>query len=561
MSDPQRDTPEALLALCRAGAVCPVCGVAPDLGAVRCPRHHRIAVPTSALAHREIAPLLGQLIADRYALIDCVGGGGMGVVYRGLDLRLDRVVAVKTLHGFMAAASDDRMRFEREARALSKLTGDHVVTIFDYGAVTEGPLTGLGYIVMALIEGESLEDRLARGAVLLGDTVAILEDVARALTEAHGVGIVHRDLKPSNILLSRTPDGREKAVVIDFGIARVHGSHKTSSGVIMGTPHYMAPEQCGGEGPLDARTDVYALGVMIYEMLTGAPPFDAPESLQILLKHMSAPPPPLPQTGSPWDGISAALQQAMAKDPAARHRSVMALVEELNVALGGATVVGPMPSAPEGAKTIASAGPPSGSGSQPDVGSSSGPHSGPHPGPITEAPVSLDAPSGGRWVIWAVSGGAVMGLIVAALWWALDAPPPIKAAPDAELVTVKIGGALPGPVSAPPEAQIADGGATDAGPDAGPAEAPGDVADEGVADAPDAAPRRVSPSRGEARKRRGRRGRRRGARSAPRPAPRPAAQPKPAAEDKPPLPSAPPSSDAPPSKPLIQPLIQPLIDE
>lgn len=538
--------PETLLALCQAGAVCPSCGVPPPEGAVVCAAHERVAVSPEARRYKAEAPLLGHVIAERYALVDRVGGGGMGVVYRGVDLRLERIVAVKTLHGFMATGEEQRMRFEREARALSALTSDHTVTVFDYGTVHDGPLTGLGYIVMELIAGESLEDRLEVGPLPPEEAVQVLTHVARSLAEAHDMGIVHRDLKPSNILLAQTHGGRLKAQVIDFGIARMEGSSRTRSGVIMGTPHYMAPEQCSGENAaIDARTDVYALGVVLYEMLVGAPPFDAPEALQVVLKQVSVPPPHLPQRGEAgapprWVALDAVVQRALAKDPEARFPSVRALVEAATHASG--MQVMPLEQTPQ-PRPAPSARPPT-LPTPRVVGEIA-------PAPEPEPELTRERRSPGA-ILWVGAGVAAVAVTLLG-WWAQRGETTEEApSVDASVVVMRVG--APTHMGAGHEASVVapEADAFDAAlPDAAPP-------DEGVADAAQVVKR---PAR-RARKRRGPRRRAAGKRGR-----KPAARdPGPTAEVGVGPPSGP--SGEPPNReagageaPLVQPLLEPLIDE
>lgn len=333
-------TPPPSLASTR-GRMCPRCGRFPASDG-RCGEHGLFAVAPEAAAKKEIAPLLGQVVAERYILIDLLGDGGMASVYRAVDARLDRSVAVKVRTGLNALTDEDRARFESEARALSRLRSPNTVTVHDYGVAADMGLAGLAYIVMEQVEGEDLHARLARGALSPRAALAILQDVGRSLDEAHQSGIVHRDVKPANILLSRTPDGRDTAKVIDFGIARidVRGQGRpTRDGVMMGTAQYMAPEQCrSGPAPIDARTDVYALACVAYEMLAGMPPFDGDEPIEVVMAQVKQAPPPLP--GRRADPLRRALETivhlALSKDPERRPDSVKAFVEGFAAALEGA---------------------------------------------------------------------------------------------------------------------------------------------------------------------------------------------------------------------------------
>jgi tetratricopeptide (TPR) repeat protein len=231
--------------------------------------------------------MLRRSLADRYRVEEEIGHGGMAVVFRARDLRLDREVAVKVLDADVSATLAHQ-RFHREVSLAAKLQHPNIVPLFD-----SGEADGLFYYVMPLIEGESLRDRLkTEGQLPLDEALRIADDVADGLSFAHARGIVHRDVKPSNILLS---GGR--ALVADFGIARaMHvagGSELTSSGILLGTPTYMSPEQASGESELDARSDVYALGCVLYEMLAGEPPFGGPTPQVVIARQVAATAPSL----------------------------------------------------------------------------------------------------------------------------------------------------------------------------------------------------------------------------------------------------------------------------
>lgn len=231
--------------------------------------------------------MLRRSVAHRYAVEEEIGRGGMAMVFRARDLRLEREVAIKVLDADLSATLA-RQRFHREVSLAAKLQHPNIVPLFD-----SGEADGLFYYVMPLIEGESLRDRLKKeGQLPLEEALRIADDVADGLGFAHARGIVHRDVKPSNILLS---GGR--ALVADFGIARaMHaagGSELTSSGILLGTPTYMSPEQASGGSDLDARSDVYALGCVLYEMLAGEPPFDGPTPQVVIARLLAATPPSL----------------------------------------------------------------------------------------------------------------------------------------------------------------------------------------------------------------------------------------------------------------------------
>src|SRR5215207_9096835 len=251
----------------------------------------------------------------------------MAVVYRATDVRLNRRVAIKLLPPELAFNPDVRERFLREAQTSAQLAHPHIVPIF-----TVDEREGMVYFVMALVDGESLAERLAREPRLpIADARRILADVADALAYAHGRGVVHRDVKPDNIMIDRSTG---RAVVTDFGIARAAAgdSRLTVTGVAVGTPAYMSPEQALGEREIDGRSDLYSLGVVGYQMLAGAPPFRAANTPAMLVKHLSETPRPLdtlrPDAPS---GLAHAIMRALAKKPEHRWRDA----EELRAAILG----------------------------------------------------------------------------------------------------------------------------------------------------------------------------------------------------------------------------------
>jgi serine/threonine-protein kinase len=250
-------------------------------------------------------------IGDHYDVEEEIGRGGMSVVYRATDLRLRRDVAVKVLPPDLAFRADVRARFQREAETAARLSHPHIVPIYSVGDRDD-----IVYLVMALVVGEPLGARLARlGPMPPDEARDILRAVADALAYAHSRGVVHRDIKPDNILLD-AESGRP--MVTDFGIARAAeaDSRLTVTGTAMGTPTYMSPEQAMGERDLDGRSDIYALGVVAYQMLTGQPPFVAANTPAMLMKHVSERPRPLAERrhGLP-PGLCAAVERALAKRP------------------------------------------------------------------------------------------------------------------------------------------------------------------------------------------------------------------------------------------------------
>jgi serine/threonine-protein kinase len=271
-----------------------------------------------------------------YTLERRLGEGGMGMVYVGVHARTGREYAVKLLQPLAsAAAAQAKARFEREARALCELRHANVVAIHDFDVAERGE----PYIVMDLLDGEPLADRIARTRGLpWPDAVRVFSEIASALAALHDAGVVHRDVKPSNVLLARVPGGEERAVLVDFGIAKDLAGESTTltaPDTTLGTPAYMPPEQARGQR-VDERADVYALGVVLYECAAGRPPFVGPTPTAVIAQTLVDPPPPLTSVapGPLPEGIDAVIGKALAKDPNDRWRSVRELADAV-AALGG----------------------------------------------------------------------------------------------------------------------------------------------------------------------------------------------------------------------------------
>lgn len=278
---------------------------------------------------------LDKKLPDHYKLLHILGSGGMAEVFLAEDTRLGRRVAVKFLHDNLRSDEDLLGRFNIEARAASSLTHPNIITIYDIGESD-----GVRYIVSEYVEGESLGAKLARGPLSVRECIDLGKQIASALSAAHKAGVIHRDLKPDNIMLR--PDGSVK--VVDFGLAKASGpaiggasgreaqtlQHVTTSpGIILGTPGYMSPEQCRGT-PLDGRTDIFSLGVILFEMLTGHLPFGGPSAVDIIAAIVSQPPRPieryLPDAPA---GIVQLIDRALKKDADERYQTMDSLLEDL----------------------------------------------------------------------------------------------------------------------------------------------------------------------------------------------------------------------------------------
>jgi serine/threonine protein kinase len=259
-----------------------------------------------------------------YEIVAPVGAGGMGEVYRARDTRLDRSVAIKVLPEYLSASAEIRQRFEREAKTISQLSHPHICALYDVGH--EG---GIDYLVMEYLEGEVLSDRLRKGPLALDQVLRYGMEIGDALDKAHQQGIVHRDLKPANVMLTRSgvkllDFGLAKEIRADLGTGGGDGSASptkgdlTGEGTILGTVQYMAPEQLEGKD-VDARTDVFALGALLYEMASGRKAFAASSRASLITSIMSAEPPPLSsiQASSP-PLLDRLVKACLAKDPAER---------------------------------------------------------------------------------------------------------------------------------------------------------------------------------------------------------------------------------------------------
>ncbi|MDR2253413.1 MAG: protein kinase, partial [Bifidobacteriaceae bacterium] len=236
-------------------------------------------------------PLIGRVVDARYRVEGRIARGGMATVYRATDLRLDRPVAVKVLHPHLADGRGFVDRFRREARSAARLVHPGIVAVYDQGAYGEAP-----YLVMELVEGSNLRHVMdSSGLPPVGRALDLMAQVLEALAAAHAAGFVHRDVKPENILI--TPQG--KAKVADFGLARaVSEFTAASSGIVLGTVAYLSPELVA-QGAADQRADVYAAGVVLFELLTGAQPFTGEQPIQVAFQHVHAPF-PRPSTRVKW---------------------------------------------------------------------------------------------------------------------------------------------------------------------------------------------------------------------------------------------------------------------
>jgi serine/threonine-protein kinase len=273
----------------------------------------------------------GDVVANRYRVIEELGRGGYAIVYRAQDTRTGETIALKTIRPIAPRPDEVRERFRREAELVSRLKHHNTVRVFDYGFETDF------YLAMEFLEGSPLSDLLDGHTGLdLGRSIKITRGVLSSLAEAHRLGIVHRDLKPENVFLLRRPDeDTEQVKVLDFGIAKAlldeNSPQLTLKGRAMGTPAYMSPEQAKG-ARLTVHSDLYAVAVLFYEMVCGVPPFAGDSAMTIMLKHVNEPPPPLTIPALQGSALEKTILRALAKNPFDRFASA----EEFESALASA---------------------------------------------------------------------------------------------------------------------------------------------------------------------------------------------------------------------------------
>jgi len=281
----------------------------------------------------ELPIVVGQVVAQKYRVDRFIGQGGMGVVVAGFHLELDQPVAIKFLISESGLESEGAERFRREARAAAKIHSEHVARVFDIGLLDER----VPYMVMELLHGNDLEHELERrGALPAAEAISYLLQAIDAVAEAHAAGIVHRDLKPTNLFLAQRADGSRIVKVLDFGISKSLGSGRqlevalTRTAAFVGSPLYMSPEQMRSARDVDARADVWALGAILYVMVTGQLPHPGTSLPEVCLAVMNTTPRPLKDfvQNAPY-GLEPILMKCLAKEPSQRYASVAELAEQL----------------------------------------------------------------------------------------------------------------------------------------------------------------------------------------------------------------------------------------
>lgn len=324
--------------------LCPRCRAAAPAGAgwdATCEAHGLAFVDARALLESNHDPLLGTTLAGRFVILSRIGSGSMGSVYRARQLTVGRDVALKLVRRDRARDAETKVRFEREARAVSRLKSPHTVTAFDFGEAEDGSW----FLALEMLEGETLGERLRREQRLHWmEALRFAGEALKSLAEAHAQGIIHRDLKPDNLFLARVhePGGeREVCKILDFGIAKWVRDEETEldqletlAGTVFGTPRYMSPEQAQG-GALDARSDLYSLGVMLFHMLTGRAPFTDDDAVVVMAKHIKDAPPPLSEVAPEVEipaPVEAVVRRALEKSPENRPATAEQMLSDLEAA-------------------------------------------------------------------------------------------------------------------------------------------------------------------------------------------------------------------------------------
>lgn len=279
--------------------------------------------------------LIGKTIDGKYLIQNVLGEGGMAVVYKANHVQMERTVVIKVMQGWLLSNKNSIERFERECKLTAKLNHPNIVSVYDVGSIGgKEP-----YLVMEYIKGEALADKIhSQGALPYATTGNIIVQMCRGLQEAHSMGIIHRDLKPDNVLLQHKSDRPDWVKIVDFGISNlVHGSKRlTKTGRMVGTPEYIAPEQLK-DRPIDIRTDLYAIGIMMFEMLTGKVPFEGESAESILMKHLLEDAPPISsvrldilEVGNPFEPI---ISKLLKKEPDDRYQTATELRLDVEQAL------------------------------------------------------------------------------------------------------------------------------------------------------------------------------------------------------------------------------------
>jgi serine/threonine-protein kinase len=335
---------------------CPTCGKQFEDANTLCPSDGTVLKRSG----RE-DPLIGQVLAGKYRIDEKLDEGGMGCVYRATHVLMEKVVAVKVLHPALAADDKIVARFTREARAASRISHPHAINVTDFGESENGVV----YLVMEYLRGRTLKDVVRSEAPLpLARVTEIVRQVSGALEAAHAESVVHRDLKSDNIMLEEAAGGGDWAKVLDFGIAKIQQSVDnadpglTAPNLIIGTPQYMSPEQCAQASDIDARSDIYSFGIILFEMFAGHVPFTGDSPTVIMMKHLQEPPPSVLDERKDLPAeVGRVVARALAKRPEDRFQSFGELSDALSRAAQGATSLAAAATAVETDRIVQPTGP------------------------------------------------------------------------------------------------------------------------------------------------------------------------------------------------------------
>ena len=410
------------------------------------------------------------LVAGKYRLTRLLGRGGMGAVWEGTHTSLGTRVAVKFIDAEYAESPEARSRFENEARAAAKLRSKHVVEVYDHGVSEDAR----PFIVMEFLSGEPLDKRLDRfGRLPAKDTAHIILQVCRALTKAHAAGVVHRDLKPENVFLVwDDEEGTDVVKVVDFGIAKFTdgslgaSSSSTRTGSVLGTPHYMSPEQARGLRNVDYRSDLWSVAVIAYRCIVGTLPFDGEAVGDLLVKLCTAPiPVPSQIVQDIPPGFDAWLAKALNRDPAQRFASAAQLADSL-AAVCGLSVRGhfasgdlpPMQSSASGAYSQVGSGSRPGVGTDPNARSQSGPTG----APTTQTPAPAQAPINKPTSAGAIVAATLAAVVVLGIGGAVAFKKLSGSQPAADAVVVQAAPTVPTLTAAPQPTAVATAAPTPA---------------------------------------------------------------------------------------------------
>ncbi len=304
---------------------CPQCGTEFQDANTLCPND-------GTVLEKKGDELIGQTLANKYRIEELINEGGMGAVYRSTHVLMEKTVAIKVLHPALAADDKIVARFSREAKAASRISHPHALNVTDFGESDNGVV----FLVMEYLHGKTLKEAVHQGGPMpLPRVVEIIRQVCGALEAAHGEGVVHRDLKSDNIMLVDVSGGGDWAKVLDFGIAKItekvgQDPALTAPNLIIGTPQYMSPEQCSQASEIDARSDIYSLGIILYEMLVGHVPFTGESPTAVMMKHLQdAPPSILEERKDLLASVGRVVARALAKRPEDRYQTVSELSESL----------------------------------------------------------------------------------------------------------------------------------------------------------------------------------------------------------------------------------------